>query len=81
MHEQTFKSKNQNVEVLEKSSALSSEFEALKKIEVARTVTLRYKSCCGCGCNEYDVQRIVDQDSSLQNGDRISDLLDTDEIF
>ena len=78
MFGQIFKSKNQSTEIPEQSLALSSEFEALKKVETARIVTLRYKSCCGCGCDEYDVQRTVGQDSPLQDGDRIEDLLEDD---
>ena len=81
MSEQIFKSKNQGAEALEQSSGLSFEFEALKKVEVTRVVTLRYRSCCGCGCDEYDVQRTVAQDSSLQDGDRIDSLLDDDDIL
>lgn len=34
-----------------------------------RVVILKYKSCCGCGCDFIDIQRTVPYDSPLKDGD------------
>ena len=46
-----------------------------------RVVVLKYKSCCGCGCTDLDVERTVAYDSPLQNGDRIEDTMPGDNIL
>lgn len=43
-----------------------------------REVTLKYNSCCGCGCSEFELKRTVDFNSPLQDGDYTTDYLDTD---
>lgn len=65
-----------------KSSELKQSFEAEKEktIEhITRTVTLKYASGCGCG-GYTNVKREVPFDSPLQDGDRITRLLDTDKV-
>jgi len=63
------------------SKNFRKEFESIKSIDVQptkRIVTLVYKSCCGCGCNDISIEREVPFDSSLRNGDRTHELLSTD---
>ena len=43
-----------------------------------RTVTLVYKSCCGCGCRDMKISRSVSYDSPLKDGDRVKELLPND---
>lgn len=43
-------------------------------IPITRVVHLKYKSCCGCGCDTINVERTVPDDSPLQNGDWINDI-------
>lgn len=59
---------------------LESKFKEVKK-KTIRKVILKFSTCCGCGCMDVDVERMVPDDSNLQNGDRIHDLEDTDEII
>jgi hypothetical protein len=53
---------------------LKGDFEEVKKQPTHRIVRLVYKNCCGCGCLDVDVKRIVPYDSELKNGDRITKL-------
>lgn len=46
-----------------------------------RVVRLVYNSCCGCGCYDETVERTVPFNSPMKNGDRITKLLDDDEII
>lgn len=43
-----------------------------------RTVNLRYKTCCGCGCSEEKIRREVPLDSKLKDGDVVTNLLPSD---
>lgn len=47
-----------------------------------RVVRLKSKSCCGCGCIDVTVVRVVDYDSPLKDGDyiRSNQWLSTDKI-
>ena len=77
MRKQAFKSKEQ------KSSDYKQAYDALKNTPVAtkRKVKLIMEVCgCGCGCDEITVERTVDYDSPLQDGDWIEqeDLLPGD---
>jgi hypothetical protein len=56
-------------------------FEEISSTPVTRDVTLKYRSCCGCGCSDVDVMRTVPYDSPFQNGDRISDLGPNDKMI
>ena len=42
-----------------------------KKKPKFRKVRLKYESCCGCGCEEYELIRKVPYDSKLKNGDYV----------
>ena len=46
---------------------------AQKVVVKTRYVELRYKSCCGCGCNYYRIGRTVPFNSSVKDGDTISE--------
>lgn len=46
-----------------------------------RIVTLKYKSCCGCGCSYSDIKRTVPSDSELQDGDITEDYEPDDEMI
>lgn len=50
-----------------------------EKKKERRKVTLWYTSCCGCGCDDLEIIREVDNDSPLQDGDIATDFLDGDE--
>ena len=78
------KRKHKEVEHKETSNLdnIRQTFEEIKNKTTPqkRMVTLIYKTCCGCGCNETKVYREVDFDSGLKDGDEINDLLPTDII-
>jgi hypothetical protein len=59
-------------------SNLRKAFEEVKNKKATRVVQLLYKTCCGCGCYDVYIRRVVDFDSPLQNGDRAKELLSTD---
>ena len=48
-----------------------------------RKVILVSQSCCGCGCSDIELERVVDNDSPLKSGDRIkiSEMLPTDKVI
>lgn len=50
-------------------------------ITTYRFVNLVTSSCCGCGCHNIDIRRKVSRDSPLEDGDYVSELLETDEIL
>lgn len=54
-------------------SSMKSRFEQISKTPATRTVTLKYKSCCGCGCNYVDVTKEVPYESKWKDGNIISD--------
>ncbi len=56
------------------SSSVLDEYDKIKEQKTHRTVVLLYKSCCGCGCYETKVERIVPYDSLLQSGDYIKSI-------
>ena len=60
-----------------------SELEAIQKTPAKRIVILNSKSCCGCGCSDIKVKRVVTYDSPLNDGDyvRESQLKGDDEII
>lgn len=71
---QTHGGKGLDVKALaERANALAN------KVNEHRTVNLVYKSCCGCGCYDTNITRVVPFDSPLQNGDRVETMLPTDE--
>ncbi len=43
-----------------------------------RAVKLIYIVSCGCGVDDVEIERIVDEDSPLRDGDTIYDLFPTD---
>ena len=51
---------------------LKAKFETIQKVNPTRSVFLRYKSCCGCGCETYKIERTVPHDSKLKTGDYIN---------
>lgn len=53
--------------------------ELSEKKDEYRVVTLKYKSCCGCGCSYSDIRRTVPMNSSLNDGDIVKDLEEDDE--
>ena len=57
---------------------IKEQFEEIKSKKTTRIVTLKYNSCCGCGCMDVDVKREVDEDSHLKDGDRIDKILEND---
>lgn len=68
-----------------KSTSLKEAFEkekanVIKKTPIShkRTVILRYKSCCGCGCDWINIERVVDYDSPLKDGDNINNVMKGD---
>ena len=63
------------------NASIKQKFEEIQTTPVTREVTLKYKSCCGCGCSDVSVQRTVPYDSPLQNGDRISELGPNDKMI
>lgn len=72
------KQKNSPATISSQNEELSARFEEIKSRKTKRIVHLLYKSCCGCGCTDSTIQREVDSDSDLQNGDRITKLLPED---
>lgn len=46
-----------------------------------RKVTLIYKSCCGCGCSDVRLERVVPYDSPLKNGDRVKTYENSDKVI
>lgn len=61
----------------QKKNPLAEKFE---QIQPFREVKLKYRSCCGCGCYDEKVLRLVPHDSPLQNGDRIDFLEEDDQV-
>lgn len=60
---------------------LRDQFQQIKSAETQpefRTVTLRYKSCCGCGCSTIEFERKVPFDSKLKNGDKADNMVKGD---
>lgn len=46
-----------------------------------KTVILKYQECCGCGCDTKIIKREVKDNSSLEDGDTVDDLLSTDIVL
>jgi len=65
---QIHKTKSQNQET-SSLDGIRSQLNKMKSENSVRVVTLKYKSCCGCGCDYSDIRRTVPMDSPLQNGD------------
>ena len=57
---------------------IKEQFEEIKSKKSTRMVTLKYNSCCGCGCSDIELRREVDEDSHLKNGDRVDTILEND---
>lgn len=64
--------------------------ELLKKAEahieasvttMTRTVRLVVKSCCGCGCDEIEISRVVPVGSPLKDGDVVSKKIKGDKLI
>jgi len=53
-------------------------FEEIKNTTTTRIVYVLYESCCGCGCADIDLIRTVDSSSTLQTGDRVSNIEEND---
>lgn len=69
-------------------SNIRTDFEKVKSREIdytieeqpaTKVVKLKYKSCCGCGCDYQDISRVVPEDSRLEDGDIVEHLEDDDE--
>lgn len=77
--------RKQELQIGSNLDQLQSELEQLKEetpeLVQMREVILVYKSCCGCGCKDLKLRRIVPADSDLVNGDRAYDLEDADEFI
>lgn len=67
-----------NEELLQKLEKLNT--VEVKETKKTRIVYLKYKSCCGCGCNDMNVRRTVPFDSPLKDGDRIKEIQKGDEF-
>lgn len=77
----TSKQEKKGVETKSVDSSLKEKFASIKNAETVpstRIVRLRYKSCCGCGCNTIEIQREVAYDSSLKDGDYVKSLESND---
>ncbi len=74
--------KTEEEKQLSGTARLRQEFQDQKATIVkepeTRLVTLKYKSCCGCGCDTIKVKRTVAFGSSLQTGDYITELQEGD---
>lgn len=56
-------------------------FEALSANPATRVVNLIASSCCGCGCSDIEIRRIVPFNSTLKDGDRVKEIERSDEIL
>lgn len=66
--------------IISSSDDLRQQFDKLyEKKEEYRVVTLKYKSCCGCGCNTVEIRRTVPMNSFLKDGDLVERLEKDDE--
>jgi len=65
------------------STDLFEKFQQIRGEKTHRTVKLIFKSCCGCGCSDVEIERLVPFDSPLENGDRIhsKNVLESDKII
>jgi hypothetical protein len=54
-----------------KGNTTTKVVEEAPEIPATRTVKLVYEYCCGCGCWDLKIKRIVPFDSKLKDGDRI----------
>lgn len=63
------KEQKSDLEATDEMAGLKAEFEKVQATPLTRTVTLKYKSCCGCGCSYVDIRRKVPYDSPLKDGD------------
>lgn len=70
--------KKQKKEPQETKQELIEELEAIQEQPVTRMVRLKYKSCCGCGCDYVDLEREVPFDSELEDGDIVDEVEDND---
>ncbi len=61
-------------------SSIKERFEAISSQPATRTVNLITQSCCGCGCSDVDITRVVPFDSPLNNGDRVGKILEGDRV-
>jgi hypothetical protein len=78
---QIFGNKDQKKE--SSNSDYKQAFDTIKQTETTpqtRKVRLIYQSCCGCGCSDETILRIVDYDSPLQDGDRIKKMEKRDKM-
>lgn len=60
---------------------LAAELKKVKGKETHRTVILKYKDCCGCGCYWQKIKRVVPFDSPLKNGDKVEQFESDDEVI
>lgn len=72
------KTANKDTGVVFKKPQIDDVLAKVDAVKQKRIVKLRFKSCCGCGCNDLKIEREVDGTSKLQDGDYIHDVLDTD---
>ncbi len=61
-------------------SNLKKQFEEILATPSTRIVRLIARSCCGCGCNDINIEREVPFDSDLKNGDYVKKVERTDKI-
>lgn len=71
---QKTKTKIKSDDIEQENGDLLTRFKDEQSRKVDRVVTLKYKSCCGCGCTYSDITRIVPFDSPLKDGDKVSNL-------
>jgi len=71
------------IETQNQTNDLKETFENIKKTETHRRIRLYFRSCCGCGCYDVQLERIVPFDSPLQDGDHIpsSQVLESDKLI
>jgi hypothetical protein len=63
------------------TTKLKEQFEVAKQKEVrplTRTIIVKHKFCCGCGCDYLKFEREVPYDSPLRDGSIVTEVLATD---
>jgi hypothetical protein len=78
---QKTKKKEEPLKAKDKMAELRNKFDTIKKQATFRKVRLLYSSCCGCGCYDVTIERTVEADSSLKDGDRATDFVEGDKII
>lgn len=55
-------------------AGLKDQFAKEKNTPLTRKVILVTESCCGCGCSDVRIKRVVPYDSPLKDGDRVDSI-------